>query len=88
MTAVAKLSAAQQRALAEVEREGEVWAYNGISEPTARALHRLGVAVFVARPGSRQYGTLGPMGGRGRWAANWSVRATWKHDQVQADDVQ
>jgi len=65
-----KLTAAQTRALAAVRAAGTVYAYNGVSVTTAKALARLGLVTFTSHgvSASTSYRTK-----RTCYVADWSI---------------
>lgn len=65
-----KLTKAQDKALAAVRTAGTVYAYNGVTVATARALARLGLVTFnwYGVHSTTSYRTK-----RTRWTADWSI---------------
>lgn len=65
------MSRAQRVALARVRAEGTVYAYNGITIATARALAGANLVTFT------DHGTQREQTKRGRWVftRNWSISA-------------
>jgi hypothetical protein len=63
------VSPAQLAALAKVRADGTVYAYNGVTIATARALASMNVVVFT------DHGTQRELTRRGRWVLtrNWSI---------------
>lgn len=69
------LSPAMLAAMAQLKRDGQVGAYNGVSTATIAALETRGLVVVTWRPPVHRYGTLGPAGGRnkGYLCRNWTA---------------
>ena len=56
-----------------VNSEGVLYAYNGVSQPTAAALVRLGLAEWAPAP----HGVTNPgLTGRQRYQIDWGIRLT------------
>jgi hypothetical protein len=65
-----KLTPAQTRALAAVKAAGRVYAYNGVTVATARALARLGLVTFHSHG---VHVTTNYRTKRTRYTADWSI---------------
>ena len=70
-----KLTQVQEQALEVITRDGEVYAHNGISKATARALASMGLVTFIERSATRLRPVMSAGDYRGRLVSNWSVRS-------------